>query len=65
MSNFKQLNFLHNGDYFTYENKIYKVDWTLDESYNVIRVKTEELDYIEPYTRVKWLRNFENIKLIR
>lgn len=64
MSSFRRLYFLHNGDYFVYEDKIYKVDWTLEEPYNVIRVKTGKSEYIEEYIKVKWLRNYKNLAVV-
>lgn len=65
MSNFRKLSFLHHGDYFSYENRIYKVDWDLDEPNNAILVKSNTPCYIEEHTRVKWLRNYKNLTLIK
>lgn len=64
MSNFRLLEYLHNGDYFTYQDKIYKVDWTLEDPYNVIRVKNGMPEYIKDCNRVKWLRNYKELTVL-
>ena len=64
MSNFRELSFLHDGDYFSFENKIYKVDWGLDEPSNAIHLKTGTYCYIDETIRVKWLKNYEKLTLV-
>lgn len=64
MSNFRKLCFLHDGDYFSFENKIYKVDWGLDEPNNAIHLKTGTYSYIDETIRVKWLKNYEKLTLV-
>lgn len=65
MSNFRQLSYLRHGDYFSHKNKIYKVDWYLEDSNNVIRVKDDSEHYIDEFERVKWLRNYKKLSIIR
>lgn len=65
MSNMRRLSFLHHEDIISYNGKIYKVDWDLDDNNNVVEVKTNKPQYIDEYKKVKWLRNYNNITLIR
>lgn len=64
MSNFRKFSFLHNGDYFLFENKIYKVDWSLEKPNNAILVKNNTQCYIDEDVRVKWLKNYKNLTLV-
>ena len=52
------LSYMHQGDYISYNQKIYKVDWTLGDNNNVIHVKTNQHHYINIKEKVKWLKNF-------
>lgn len=65
MRNFRRLDFLKHGDYFVYRNKIYKVDWNLEDLNNAIRVKDNSEHYIDEFERVKWLKNYKNLSIIR
>lgn len=64
MSKFRELSYLQHGDYFSYENKIYRVDWDLNEPNNAIRVKDNSIHAIEEFERVKWLENYEKFSII-
>lgn len=65
MSDFRELDFLKYDDYFVYKHKIYKVDWSLEDSNNAIRVKDGSVHYIDEFERVKWLRNYKNLSIKR
>lgn len=65
MSNSRILLNLHDKDYFSYENRIYQIDWSLKKPNNVIRVCTGEPCYIDEYNTVKWLRNYKNLTVIK
>lgn len=64
MSKMRTLSFLHHGDYISYNNNIYKVDWSLSDNNNVIHVKTNKPFYIKENEKVKWLDNFKKLHLI-
>lgn len=65
MSNMRTLSYLHDGDYISYKNRIYKIEWGLPDNNNVICVKNNKPCFIDEYERVKWLRNYEDFTIIK